>query len=48
MGKVSQRIVEANTPGKDNRGKKPDFKANPDTKNIKEAIIARSKKYKKY
>lgn len=34
----------ANTPGKDKRGQKPDFKAKVDTVQLKQSIMGRMKK----
>lgn len=44
MSKMTYKPVVGNTPGKDKRNQKPDFKAKVDTAMLKQAIMGRSKK----
>lgn len=43
MAKIEFKKLEANTPGKDTRGKKPDFKAKCDMPSFKKAVMGRTK-----
>ena len=44
MSKITFKPLVANTPGKDKRNQRPDFKAKVDTAQLKQAIMGRMKK----
>lgn len=43
MSKITFKELKGNTPGKDTRNKKPDFKGSVDAVNYKKAVMGRSK-----